>query len=381
MGISEPLLRTIESIYSVPGNPECWGNAVDEISSLVGAAAGVYLLIDAENQQTEVAGISGFTAEDVRAYEGAQAAAKDVRYKYIGNLVPGTVFREFEYVPDRAEYDASEWIQYQLKSLGAYWCMTAQVSTHGLWHDYISVNRLLSRGPHTEEEKSDLQALIPHLSRAAELHRTMMRLENRYGAVLAVLDKLLVGLVILDLKGRVAVANVAARRVCDESGGLSLAADGRLHACRPHLDARLQALIASTSRTAEARDRCEGGSVVIPKRSRAGCLLAEVMPLRDDGFSDRDNLRGTAVFILDPNSPHVVSTEGLAKIFELTSTEHEVTHALVNGAEPKKIAQDRDRSIETVRCQIKNIFFKTGVKTRLDLIRLAVKANPPIEGA
>jgi DNA-binding CsgD family transcriptional regulator/PAS domain-containing protein len=354
---------------------------IGEISELVGAVASAYMLIDAEDRATEVVGQRGFPEEGVAAYTELGGAAKDVRFKYLGNLVPGKVFRDFEFVPDQAEYDASEWIQYQLQSVGAYWCMSAQISTHGLWHDYISVNRLLGRGPHTDDEKGDLQALLPHLSRAAELHRTMTSLENRYGAVLAVLDNLLVGLVIIDLKGRVAVANAAARRACEESGALRLGSDGRLRACQAHVDAKLQALVASTSRTAEARNRCEGGSVVIAKRGGAGHLLAEVMPLRDDGFSDRDNLRGTAVFLLDPSSPHAVSTEGLARIFGLTPTEHSVASALINGAEPKRIAQDRDRSIDTVRCQLKSIFSKTGTSSQLELLRLAVRANPPIEGA
>lgn len=106
--------------------------------------------------------------------------------------------------------------------------------------------------------------------------------------------------------------------------------------------------------------------------------MAEVMPLRDDGFTDSDNVRGAAVFLLDPTSPYVVSIEGLARIFALTPTEQSVAGALINGADPKRIAVDRGRSVETVRCQLKTIFSKTGTNSQLDLLRLAVRANPPI---
>lgn len=247
MSTSEALLRTIGSIYSVPGNTRAWPDAIGAISDLVGARASAYLMVDAADGSVEAAEHSGFPQEVVDAYLALGGAARDVRFKYSDKLVPGKVFRDFEYVPDRAEYDSSEWIQYQLKAIGAYWCMSAKISTHGAWHDYISVNRLKARGPHTDEEKSDLQALLPHLARAAELHRTMTGLESRYGAVLAVLDKLLVGLVIVDPKGRVAVANAAARRVMDESGALRLSPDGRLNANNAQSDGRLQALIASTA--------------------------------------------------------------------------------------------------------------------------------------
>lgn len=289
------------------------------------------------------------------------------------------VFREFEFVPDRAAYDASEWIQYALRGNGTYWCLSAHVSTHGLWHDFIAVNRLYDRGPHTDEEKADLQALLPHLSRAAELHQVMTSLEHRYGAVLAVLDKLLVGLVILDLKGRVAVTNTAARRSCEASGALQLTSDGRLRAWQAAKDAQLQALVSSTGKTADAQGSCNGDYIFVAKRSAPGYLLAEVTPIRDDGFPDGDHLVGTAVFIIDPEISHTISLDGLETVFDLTPAELAVATALLNGAQPRQIAEARSNSIETIRTHLKHVFAKTGTGSQLELMRLAVKANPPIE--
>jgi DNA-binding CsgD family transcriptional regulator len=376
----DALLRTISTIYSVPGSEDRWSGMVGEIAHLVGAAAGVYMLISEENQRIEMTGLSGYPAEVARRYEGPEGFIKDIRVAHKGNLIPGKVFREFEFVPDRAAYAANEWIRYQREALGHFWCMAARVSTHGLWSDYISLNRLHSRGPHTDEEKADLQALLPHLARAAELHRVVSRLEDRYGAVLAMLDKLLVGLVILDLNGRVAVVNSAARSACDASGVLQVGAEGHLRARHPRDDASLRALISRASMTADGRDQSDGGSLVVEKRGQAGSLLIEVVPLRDDGFSDGDNIRGTAIFIIDPASPHKLSVDGLSRIFKLTSSEHSVTDLLVNGADVREVAESRGTSTATVRSQLKQIFLKTGAVSQLELVRLAVKANPPIEG-
>jgi len=375
----DALLRTISAIYSVPGSQERWSEMVGDICHLAGATAGVYLLISEENQGIEMSGLSGFPEEVTKRYEGPDGFIKDIRVAHKANLVPGKVFREYEYVPDRVAYATNEWIRYQREALGLYWCMSAHVSTHGLWSDYISVNRLHSRGPHTDEEKANLQALLPHLARAAELHRMVSRLEERYGAVLAVLDKLLVGLVILDLKGRVAVANTAARSAWGAGGVLQIGADGRLHACQLRDDAALAALISRTSMTADARDQSDGGTIVVDRRG-AGSLLIEVMPIRDDGFSDGDHIRGTAVFILDPSSPNRISVDGLSKIFKLTASEQSVADSLVNGADVRDVAESRGTSVQTVRSQLKAIFLKTGAASQLDLVRLAAKATPPIEG-
>ena len=116
---------------------------------MTGGAGGAYLLIGAADGQMRVAGYSGYSKEEVLEYEGPNCAAKDIRVQHADKLIPGRVFREFEFVPDRAAYDASEWIQYACRANGTYWCLAAHVSTHGLWHDYISINRLYDRGPHT----------------------------------------------------------------------------------------------------------------------------------------------------------------------------------------------------------------------------------------
>ena len=224
-----------------------------------------------------------------------------------------------------------------------------------------------------------MQDLLPHLSRAAELHRTMIRLQDQHGAVIRVLDMLLEGLVIADASGRVVVANRAACEIAEQTGALNVGTtDGRLTTWQPMRDEELRKLLAETSQTSNGNGRHEGGTVVLPKRSGTGCLLLEVLPLNDEELPDGDGVRGSAVFVLDPHHSHVVSLAGLAKIFELTESEHQIASALANGATPGEIADRRGRSLETVRSQIKRVFSKTGTRSQLGLLRLAVKANPPI---
>jgi DNA-binding CsgD family transcriptional regulator len=377
----EALLRTISAIYAVPGDSSRWSEMVAKLEPLLGSAASAYMLVDAKNAQVDVAAYSGYSAASIQRYSGPEGMVKDIRFRFLDNLLPGQVFREFEYVPDRAGYDASEWIQYQLKEHGVYWCMTARVSKHRLWHDYISFNRREKLGPHTDEQKATLQALLPHLSRAAELHRTVSSLEYRFGAVLAVLDKFLVGLVILDAHGRIAVANAAARAACEASGRLRIGTDGRLRARDPKEDGALQVLIARTCGTASGRDDSDGGSVLLGSCGHRDRLLVEAMPLCDEGFSDGSGMRGTAVLIIDPANPCRLSADGLAKVFSLTASEREVADLLVNGASVHDIAEQRGNTVETVRSHLKNIRSKTGACSQLELLRMAAKVTPPIEGS
>ncbi len=379
MSDKHALLKTISSIYGAPGSQAQWSNALGEITELVGGKLGAYILVNGETMSNEVMAYHGLPPDvDTSVYSGANGVAKDVRFKYLDNLLPGKVFREFEFVPDRAAYETSEWIQYQLKHWGIYWCMSAQISTHGLWRDIISVNRLHDKGPHTDEEKADLQAMLPHLARAAELHVVLTSLERRYKAVLAVLDKLLVGLILLNNRGCLAVANNAARETCESSGCIAIGRDGSLQARGAKNNEALQKLIAETGNTANAAGRSDGGSLMLPKHSGNGHVLIEAMPIRDDGISDREGIQGTALFLIDPDCSRIISIAGLTHIFQLTNAEHAVASSLVNGASVNEIAEQRGASVETVRSQLKKVFLKTGTSSQLDLMRLAVKASPPI---
>lgn len=376
MNDTDGLLRTISAVYAAPGNAAGWTSAVDEATRLVGGSAGVYLRVDREDMVTESSAMSGFTDEDARAYLGMQAARKDVRLTYLHNLVPGQVFREFEYVTDRTAYDNSEWIQYQMQRHGVYWCLSAHVSKDSVWNDYLSINGLKARGPFSDGEKAMLQSLLPHFSRAAELDRLVNRLERRFGAVLSVLDLFLVGLVILDTRGNLVVANQAARTTAERSGAFTLG--GRLRLTHPRWNAQVQQLVTDAIATIRREGRSDGGRVVIPRRDTDGSLLLEIMPIRDDGFSDRDNVQGCAVFVIDTRESQVISMDGLARIFGLTGAEHAVASAIVNGNSLHAVAEQRGVSIETARSQLKAVFRKTGAPSQVDLVRLAVKANPPI---
>lgn len=376
MATQDALLDVVATIYAAPGGVAGWNRMMEAINGLTGSKATVYLLVNKEDLANEVTAFHGFSESDRSVYEGPHGAAKDVRFRYLHNLLPGKVFREFEYVLDRAAWDASEWIQYQREALGCYWCMSARVSTHGLWDDFLSVNRLETLGQHTDQEKANLQALLPHIARAAELHRTLTGLERHYGAVLAVLDQLLIGLIIVDRFGRVAVANITAREVCESSGLMSITRAGRVEAKSSHEDAKLQSLIAEAISTATAKGTGSGGPLALGQGDKP--VLAEVLPLRDDSLPDGEGIHGAAIFLIDPAVSRVVSTAGIARIFGLTPSEQSVAEALANGQGMRQIAESRGTSVETVRKQLKSVFSKTGSTSQLELLQLAVKADPPV---
>lgn len=53
--------------------------------------------------------------------------------------------------------------------------------------------------------------------------------------------------------------------------------------------------------------------------------------------------------------------EHLTEIYQLTGTEKHIAYLIALGHSPKEIAEIRERSVETVRTQIKHLMHKIGV--------------------
>lgn len=53
--------------------------------------------------------------------------------------------------------------------------------------------------------------------------------------------------------------------------------------------------------------------------------------------------------------------ERLTKIYQLTGTEKHIAYLIAIGHSPQEIAEIRERSVETVRTQIKHLMHKLGV--------------------
>ena len=67
---------------------------------------------------------------------------------------------------------------------------------------------------------------------------------------------------------------------------------------------------------------------------------------------------------------HDGASSEMRALYELTASENEVLGLLVEGHSPQEVAEVRDRSIETIRQQIKAMFRKTGTTGTLELLHL-----------
>jgi len=108
---------------------------------------------------------------------------------------------------------------------------------------------------------------LPHLAKAVEKSRFFSVLLERYNAVLTLLDRVNVGLAVLEPRGHAVVMNEEARRIVGEGDGIALGRDGRLVIGAENTFAAFKDAVEKASATAQGCGGVSERLVAIPRRS------------------------------------------------------------------------------------------------------------------
>jgi DNA-binding CsgD family transcriptional regulator len=235
----------------------------------------------------------------------------------------------------------------------------------------------LSVAFHRAEDASDfstlelrnLNRLLPHLQRATSIGWRLASVAQQATAAHYVLDRLSLGLVIVDFGARVLFANRAGERVLRDGGALSMRA-GRVFAREPDREAELQEQIRRAIAIA-AGGRADAGDVVRLQRRDRPALSLFIAPLC--GPSQASLAAGAAALLVvhDPETQRPPAISALAKLLQLSRAEARLLAALLEGERIADYAERAGISADTARTQLKQLFAKTDTNHQSELTRLA----------
>ncbi len=180
--------------------------------------------------------------------------------------------------------------------------------------------------------------------------------QTQLNAVLAPFDKVAAFLFGADHK--VVAANPAARALLGLEVGSEL---GSMLVNRDDIDSIL------TTAHALLRGRGENAAVLRLRSRGKGHFIVVRLQVRQVGSGDRYVLAASS----EVSCPAGFS-DILKRAFDLTTAEADVVQSLVECCSVKDIAEQRGRSIDTVRAQIKSILSKTETRSQVELVRLAL---------
>lgn len=250
----------------------------------------------------------------------------------------------------------------------------------------ISIQRREGGRPFTDGDVTLCNLLVPHLSNASVIRDERIRSDKEQETRTHILDRVRVGIVILDVAQRIVIANRSAQAILEAADGLT-ERGGAIHAARPRDERELQRLI----RRAIHWDGGDGP----PDRLMGGVFEASFLAIgRPSGnasyalvvtrvfASPRLTAVGdevAAIFITDPAQGQIPHAENFQALFDLTTAEAEVVSLLAAGHSLQEISEQRGVKLGTTRTLLKRVYAKTRASRQGEIIRLVLAGDMPIE--
>lgn len=235
----------------------------------------------------------------------------------------------------------------------------------------LSLMQPLGSEPFDEADRALMLHLLPHLQRAAQVMLRLGSLTTQVQALEEALDRLPLGIVLVDAAGRPIELNRIAARIAAEADGLRIGRDG-LVAASAQATRALQHLIATAAATGAGQGSAAGGAMALARPSGRRPLALLVAPLvREPGPSAR--WPAAILFVTDPEQADQPPEAVLRRLYGLTPAEARLAARLLAGQELNAIAAETGVSTSTVRSHLKAIFAKTGVTRQSELVRLLLR--------
>lgn len=374
---------TLTSIYGAAQSTELWNEVIDRCAVEAGAVGGAFLTH--ENAPSPSYFINAI-GEAIRIKAQQHPALLE---EYFSDIAPLEILAQthMQQAPAR-----KIWVQAES------WPETAfiEAKKHADWfRNHLNVGHMLAANLndnprihetfvlHYQRDQNispDAHAafalLLPHLAKSAEMSVVYNALQQRYAAMLTVLNKVGVGMCVLDKNNNVLVKNTEAERMLAAGHGIQLA-DNHLTCSNSDNQAQFSNAISAAqlhlkSTRAESLMAIRSSAVDDP-------LLIEISPLRDVLDELDFGYDGVLVQMVDTGSRSHCSVDAFANAYKLTEAEKSVTQYLIDGFSNNQIAEERGTKSETVKTQVAHIMQKSKSQSRVELVRRVLKTLPPID--
>jgi DNA-binding CsgD family transcriptional regulator len=251
-------------------------------------------------------------------------------------------------------------------------------------HDFLAgftICRSERQGPFEAGEMRLLSRLYPHMRRSLLLGFRLDAYKALQRAEFHALDRLSLGIVLIDRSARVLFVNAAARAMTADGGPLRLR-DSVLAAISQAGARRLGEIVGAAVRGAPIATM----SLVHPQDGRLFTLMAASVRSRDLDRFGALGMRDAAAMLAihDPARPIDIPAEWIMDAYSLTLAEARVALSAASGATIPETAHRLNVSPNTVKTHLRKILAKTGTSRQAELARLMasiglMRSNGPVK--
>ncbi len=363
----------IDRIYGAVADPQSWHGVVRDICRAFDAHSGVLALSDNDTELSSVSIAHGVfedaaTAASYLSYFGAIDAAVPLFARSPTGAFTATS-RAFE----TPEVMHSEFYNDFFLKLGLIDSAGGNVLRDERGTSMLCVQREKGTRLFSERDFREMEALAPHLRRAMQLHRVFARARRSAEAFGHVVERVPVGVVLIDQSGRAWYRNAAARDILARADGLALSTAAGLTATERNANSRLARLIGAV--LGQGSDH-PGGRVNVPRGEgrTAYTLLVAPAPTEASGIFDAGKSPGAMVLISDPDRAERGELVSAMARYRLTPAELNLLAGLVAGRSLRDYCDENRISINTGKFHLRSLFAKTETHGQVGLVRAALIA-------
>jgi DNA-binding CsgD family transcriptional regulator/PAS domain-containing protein len=367
----------IEAMYDAALDPQGWSRLAPSLARAFGAESCSLQTRDLAKGTTSVLALTANYDAKAQAKYEAYYHSKDLWVAGAAKAAVGEPLIGTEIVSEAALL-ASEMYNDYSKRQGIFQIVGGMMAVEQGTVGVIGIHRPRNAPAFEGADKRHLQLLLPHLTRAMQVHVRFEGLRRVRGLALEAVDALAVGLMAVDADGRLLFANTRAERLLRKRREL-MVSHGYLRARQRAQDDQLARLVRQAALAAIGASKGSGGVLALPREDGSALSLL-VSPLRPGAMAVGTAQPLALIFIGDPDDQARPAPTVLADLYGLTPAEARLTAALLAGEQLNAYAEQSGISRETARTLLKRVFAKTGCGRQGELIA-ALLANPVLRAA
>lgn len=373
---SDAEFALVGDIYDAALEPSRWGRVLQQLAALAECNSAIVTALDHLNPAYTLAFTHNIPEPALRAYREAGLDAFEMEFhgRPLIERGPGSVLLSTEVYGSQEEYvrRGGEFYRRCLKPSNIHYLGGCLIDHGDFRWGALGIHRPEDWPALTQEHRDLLGRLGPHVRRALQIHRQISLTQQQNAALYALLGTMRVGVILLDIGGRVVFANPAAEALLRRQRLLQITPGG-LQCTDPAQHRQLQQFIRGAIDTSQ-RD-CHGntgGVMGLVDPSRRLPLMLSVLPLSSvEAWQDlrSDNI-GAALFLTDPEQGCRVSEKLLRENYGLSPREIEICQRFVNNPALATLAPELNLALISLRTFLKSIYEKTGQHSQAELMRL-----------
>ena len=374
-------------IYGAAIDPDLWFSAIDKCVDHIGSTSAALINIDTIADNPYNMNVlsenfrNNFTKSEIEHWLSNLAHYEVEGHTLLSKKPVQTVFSDLDIYVDRNADELNRRPDYQFlhEKFGIRRKLGARLSDNKRYIDTFAVQFASDIEIIPEIYENRMAFLVPHIAKAVETGAIFRKLQKQYMAVLSALNHVGIGLCVAESDGTIVVSNNEAARIMDSGNGVSLSTEKRL-VCGDDEDTKFLENCVKQAASPSDRQTAVAERVISLRSTQPhnNPIIVEVSPLQDQLQEITTEYDLALIQMVDTGCHSHCSVDSFSFAYGLTKSESEVAKLILQGLQNNEIADSRNTSLDTAKTQISKVMRKGGVNSRVQLIRLMLKTDPPV---